>query len=144
MAGQSKTTDIRIMQNDAFLDFINQSFETSDKAGANDTNDLDISNILYSIRVPLDLSSQADNVQQLFVDINDWEAWECARCEQAVQEKVHGGQLPSDNSVASKSKRNQYRVKVFGFLRTNSAWFKLDSSLRLWPLTDVLDQAIHH
>jgi len=135
--------DIPSLPDTTFLQHFNPVLNFSNHAdNPSDTRDLDIANIIFIDQLPQVPESQIDNLKTLVSNVNDWEAWESARCEQAVHQKVQEQQLPGDNTVNSKSKRTQYRSKVCSFLRTNSPWFELHLPLRC--KTNTLAQAPDH
>jgi hypothetical protein len=87
------------------------------------TTDLDLTNIFYFSEIPEDQQEQSDDLKSLLSTIEDWKAWESTKCEQAVQSKISSKALPSDLSVASRSKRIAYRAKVLEYIRKQSPWF---------------------
>lgn len=84
--------------------------------------DLDLPNILAYYSIPLPHDHLREEYQKAQQDVHIWQAWEAARAEGLVQEKIKSGDLPGDNSYESKLKRTAYRVKVILYLRDNANW----------------------
>lgn len=85
-------------------------------------SDLDLANILYIQNIPHVSADKKAVLDARIESISLWLAWELTRVENAVNGKVKSGDLPGDDSVASKSKRTTYRCKVVDAYRGQSTW----------------------
>lgn len=85
-------------------------------------SDLDLANILYIQNIPLVSAEKRGDLDARIESINLWLAFELTRVENAVNSKVKTGELPGDDSIASKSKRTSYRSKVVDAYRRQSPW----------------------
>ncbi|KAL7796700.1 hypothetical protein V8C37DRAFT_371195 [Trichoderma ceciliae] len=87
------------------------------------SNDYGTPNLLFLYYVPFlpdELKLDLDHLQDEF---QSWNAWELGMAEHQLIGHVEGGRLPSDDSIASRKIRNDYRSKVIGVLRGGSeAW----------------------
>lgn len=96
--------------------------DSTPAAALEPTRDLDLANILYVQSIPNVADSQQTALYANIKSINLWVAWELTRVEGQVKNKVDAKLLPSDDSVASKSKRTAYRTKVANSYRGQSPW----------------------
>ncbi|EED20824.1 hypothetical protein TSTA_040180 [Talaromyces stipitatus ATCC 10500] len=87
-------------------------------------HDLDLANILYVQNIPDVPDTHKPALYANVKSINLWVAWELTRVEGLIKTKVDGKNLPSDDSVASKSKRTGYRAKVADSSRGQSPCVK--------------------
>lgn len=86
------------------------------------TSDLDLANILYVQHLPSVPDVKKAALSANVKSINLWLAWELTRVEDQLNGKIKSEQLPNDASVASKSKRTAYRVKVLDSYRNGTPW----------------------
>lgn len=89
------------------------------------TADLDLPNILVAYLIPLPLDRLRKDYEQAQQNVHTWQAWEAAKTEGWIAEKIKSGDLPSDNSYESKLKRTLYRAQVIESLRKTSSWYVL-------------------
>ncbi|PHH67952.1 hypothetical protein CDD82_959 [Ophiocordyceps australis] len=92
-------------------------------ADINVTNDYGTPNLLFLYYVPFlpdDKKLDLDAIQDEF---QTWSAWELGQAETQLMKHVEGGRLPSDDSIASRVLRNNYRSKAIAYFReTSEAW----------------------
>jgi hypothetical protein len=88
------------------------------------SNDYGTPNLLFLYYVsllPEELKKDLDNVQD---DFQSWNAWELGQAERQLNGHVEAGRLPSDDAIASRSIRNNYRAKALRYFREgNEAWY---------------------
>ncbi|EEA22636.1 hypothetical protein TMatcc_001475 [Talaromyces marneffei ATCC 18224] len=109
------------MSDSIFSGLMSGNAETS-KTALESTRDLDVANILYVQNIPNVPDSHKTALYANVKSITTWVAWELTRVEGQVKAKVDDKKLPSDDSVASKSKRTAYRAKVVDSYRGQSPW----------------------
>lgn len=85
-------------------------------------SDLDLANIRYIHNIPIVPANMKPQLDARIESISAWLAWELTRVEDMVQRKIKAGDLPTDDSVASKLKRMSYRSKVITYTRMSSPW----------------------
>lgn len=87
------------------------------------SNDYGTINLLFLYYVPFlpdDKKLDLDAIQDEF---QTWHAWELGQAENQLNKHIGDGNLPSDDSIASRITRNNYRAKAIGFFReTSEAW----------------------
>ncbi|OHF04271.1 hypothetical protein CORC01_00610 [Colletotrichum orchidophilum] len=93
------------------------------------TRDLDLANILYVQNIPVVPDTKKNELDACIKSINSWLAWELTRVEKQVENKIKSGELPGDESIASKSKRTAYRSKVVSATRELSPWLPMVSTI---------------
>ncbi|KID74926.1 uncharacterized protein G6M90_00g107240 [Metarhizium brunneum] len=90
------------------------------------SNDYGTPNVLflyYTPFIPDDNKLDLDAIQDEF---QSWNAWELGQAETQLIRHVEAGNLPSDDSIASRIIRNNYRSKAIDFFRQgNEAWLSL-------------------
>ncbi|PHH63987.1 hypothetical protein CDD81_5092 [Ophiocordyceps australis] len=93
------------------------------------TNDYGTPNLLFLYYVPFlpdDKKLDLDAIQDEF---QSWNAWELGQAEVQLIKHVENGKLPSDDSIASRVMRNEYRSKAVAFFRESSqAWLNRTSA----------------
>lgn len=97
---------------------------TLQSASTDLSNDYGTPNVLffyYTAFIPDDRKFDLDAIQDEF---QTWNAWELGQAETQLVGHVKDGSLPSDDSPASRIKRNNYRSKAIEFFRsTSQAWY---------------------
>lgn len=94
------------------------------------SNDYGTPNLLflyYASFLPDELKIDLDHLQDEF---QSWNAWELGQAERQLIGHVEAGNLPSDDSIASRIARNNYRSKAVRYFRDgNEAWYLHPSNL---------------
>ncbi|OTB01401.1 hypothetical protein M426DRAFT_14562 [Hypoxylon sp. CI-4A] len=112
-------------------------------------NDYGTLNLLFSYYVPHIPSGTNAHLATILKEFQSWNAWELAVAEDQVQIQIGQGNLPRDDSVESRVRRNNYRAKVVAFLRDDreSSWLLFEASSQenasLSGNTDEVSSAIH-
>ncbi|KAN0080553.1 hypothetical protein V8E54_003757 [Elaphomyces granulatus] len=116
--------------------------ETYDKAATevNDvTNDYGTPNLLFLYYIPFPPEAVKDDLYALKEELQSWHAYELEQAERQVHIQINNGNLPTDDSLASRVKRTNYRAKVIQFLRENSeVWVTMTQEDKTGPKTIVV------
>ncbi|KAI1482817.1 hypothetical protein F4774DRAFT_428233 [Daldinia eschscholtzii] len=113
------TDDLPVVETPLFL-----SLEDSPAYKHDVSNDYGTPNLLFLYYLPYIPNSVKLEMDALREDIQTWHSWELAQAEKHVQSQIDTGNLPSDDSVASRVKRTNYRFKVIQFLREEDESWK--------------------
>ncbi|KAL2864789.1 uncharacterized protein BJX67DRAFT_360307 [Aspergillus lucknowensis] len=102
-----------------------------------DTYDFELVDLLCVNYIPLVQDSLQEDLRAMRKELEAWQAWESAKYEEQVQDKIERHLLPADNSVASKMKRMAYRIKVVDYLRrSSSSWLsRLNNDVKKYSET---------
>ncbi|OJD16540.1 hypothetical protein ACJ73_08876 [Blastomyces percursus] len=82
-------------------------------------NDYGTPNLLFLFYIPQVPESEKDNINSQKADIQSWFAYELGKTELQVLDQLEDGNLPTDDSAASRVKRTTYRAKVVKVYREN-------------------------
>ncbi|KAK7745696.1 hypothetical protein SLS62_009662 [Diatrype stigma] len=120
----------------------NPSLETRDGPSLSEvdvSSDYGTPNLLFLYYIPYIPSSAKPAMDELKEDLWSWHAWELAQAEKQVKRQIDSGNLPVDDSVASRIKRTNYRAKVVQALRdTSEVWQQVyDERKSSWGPVDV-------
>jgi len=101
---------------------------TSDLQSANlvFSNDYGTPNLLFLYYIPFLPDNKKLELDAAQDEFQSWNAWELGQTETQVIAHVKAGNLPSDDSIASRVTRNNYRSKAINFFReTSQAWLSI-------------------
>ncbi|PHH92896.1 hypothetical protein CDD83_3727 [Cordyceps sp. RAO-2017] len=104
--------------------------EPSLKAAATDvSDDYGTPNLLFLYYIPFLPDDRKPDLGAIRDEFQTWNAWELGQAETQLLKNVQAGNLPSDDSIASRITRNNYRSKAVEFFRAGSqAWLSTADS----------------
>lgn len=80
-------------------------------------------NLLFLSYIPFVPDEKEPDLYGIRDEFYSWNAWELGQAETQLNKHVKDGNLPSDDSVASRMIRNNYRSKALSFFREgNEPW----------------------
>ncbi|KJZ71246.1 hypothetical protein HIM_09389 [Hirsutella minnesotensis 3608] len=92
----------------------------------NVANDYGTPNLLFLYYIPFLPDDKKVDLDAIKDEFQTWNAWELGQAESQLIQHVENGNLPSDDSIASRITRNDYRSKAINFFRlTSQAWLKV-------------------
>jgi hypothetical protein len=93
-------------------------------AGTDVTNDYGTPNLLFLYYIPFLPDDKKLDLEAIQDEFQTWNAWELGQAELQLIGHVEDGSLPSDDSIASRVARNNYRSRVIEIFRAgNEAWY---------------------
>lgn len=88
------------------------------------SNDYGTPNVLFLYYIPFLPDDEKPGFDAIQDEFQTWNAWELGQAEAQLLRHVEAGNLPSDDSIASRVTRNNFRSKAIDSFRTTSqAWY---------------------
>ncbi|KAF4582745.1 hypothetical protein GQ602_005889 [Ophiocordyceps camponoti-floridani] len=92
-------------------------------------NDFGTPNLLFMYYIPFIPDDTKEDLGAIQDEFQTWNAWELGQAEAQLIGHVNKGNLPSDDSVASRITRNNFRSKAISVFRaTGEAWLTVSSN----------------
>lgn len=88
------------------------------------SHDYGTPNLLFLYYIPDCPDDRKRDLDAILEEVYAWNAWELGQAELQLGKHVASGALPSDDLVASRITRNNYRSKAIEFFRKgNEGWY---------------------
>ncbi|PHH77654.1 hypothetical protein CDD80_384 [Ophiocordyceps camponoti-rufipedis] len=108
------------------------------------TNDYGSPNLLFIYYVSFIPDDKKIDLEAIQDEFQTWNAWELGQAEVQLEGHVKKGNLPSDDSIASRTARNNFRSKALGVFRaTGEAWLTVASNFTVQRAVEAEEDDIN-